>query len=194
MTECTKCHDGAVCAIGLCRKCYNSKYREDVEHREKIRLRSERYRRLRGSKPMSENRKCSAFLGVHVAERVLRNAFKEVEQMPYGNRGYDFICNRGKKIDVKSSALHKREKQADHWQFIIKKNTTADYFMCLAFDNRDDLNPLHIWMIPGNTVNDKTGISITKSTIDKWDEYRIPIDKTITCCDKLKHGGLKQDG
>ena len=120
----------------------------------------------------------------------MRNVFKDVESMPHGHPGYDFICNRGMKIDVKSGTTHTSKTRADSWLFNIKRNTIADYFLCIAFDNRDDLNPLHVWLIPRDFVNDKIGVGISVTTIDKWDEYRLPIDKTTACCDKLKNGGI----
>ena len=101
--------------------------------------------------------------------------------MPPKNRGFDFICSNGYKIDVKSSTLHD-----NRWGFYIRYNTIADYFLCLAFDNRNDLNPQHLWLIPGYILNDKSGVSITESTLDKWKKYEQPINDVITCCDTMK--------
>ena len=56
--------------------------------------------RKRGVRSFRENKECAAFLGVRVAERVLRHTFNDVKMMPYGNPGFDFICNRKKWIDV----------------------------------------------------------------------------------------------
>lgn len=188
MTGCTKCSSKNYHAKGLCRKCYNAKYGTAyrAEHREEGRVYATKRRRLVGIRPMGENRECALFLGVHVAERVLRNVFKDVEQMPNNNPGYDFICNRGKKIDVKSSTTYTHTTFADCWVFRIARNTIADFFLCIAFDNRNDLTPLHMWLIPGNAVNDKLGIRVSVTTIDKWDEYRIPIDKVVSCCNEMK--------
>lgn len=198
MVECTKCGERKHHGKGLCKRCYNEQYRAEHRAYEK-QYRAERsveknaynaqYRASNGGKSMSDNKDCPLFLGVHVAERVLSRVFKNVIHMPMGNPGYDFICNHGKKIDVKSCTIYTAPKKADHWQFRIHKNTTADYFLCIAFDNRDDLKPLHIWLLPGHLVNDKIGVSIAITTIDKWDEYRIDIDKVVACCDKLKTGG-----
>lgn len=206
MTGCNICSSVVHYAKGLCQTCYMAKYR--TEHREESRAqharyyamnkveqiaRSERNRRLAGIQPMGNNRKCSSFLGVHVAERVLHNVFKDVTSMPYGHPGYDFICDRGMKIDVKSSTTRIHKTRADMWVFNIRRNTIADYFTCIAFDNRDDLTPLHMWLIPGHIVNDKTVIAIAVTTVDRWDEYIMPIDKVVTCCNGMKNGGLKED-
>jgi len=146
------------------------------------------HRRSHGVKPMSENKECALFLGVHVAEKVLSKVFKDVEVMPFGNPGYDFICNKGKKIDVKSSCAHISCNGVSRWQFHTVKNAVADYFLCIAFDNRHDLNPLHVWLIPSNSCNNSMCRSISETTIDKYDEYRLNIDNVITCCNKIKDG------
>ena len=98
------------------------------------------------------------------------------------NPGYDFICNRGKKIDVKSSCI----RRGNTWIFRINYNTIADYFLCLAFDNRADLNPMHIWLLPSNITSHLSGASIGFSTISKWDEYRLDISKVSMCCDLMR--------
>lgn len=122
------------------------------------------------------------FLGVHIAERVLSYVFKDVEVMPYGNPGYDFTCNKGKLIDAKSSCIRKD----GSWMFSIRRNIVADFFICLAFDNRKDLTPLHAWMIPGNKLNHLKTTSISQSTIHKWDEYRLDLSKISACCDEIR--------
>lgn len=137
-------------------------------------------------KPMSENKTCASFLGVYVTEGVLSSVFKDVQRMPYGNIGFDFICCHDKKIDVKSSCRHCSKSRTDYWLFAIKRNTVADYFLCLAFNNRDDLEPEHIWLIPGGDVNDRTGVAISVNTLDKWSQYEQPIDNVLACCNILK--------
>ena len=130
------------------------------------------------------NKESTNYLGINCAEQVLSNVFKNVEKMLYGNPGYDFICGRGYKVDSKACCRSKGKYNS--WKFNIKKNKTADYFALLAFDNREDTNPLHFWLIPGNIVNDKTNISISESTISKWDEYKRDVSKIISCCNILK--------
>ena len=179
--------------------CYSKKYR--ASHRETLRAQSKHYdaahrtqrkiaererRYKNGGNLMSENTECSQYLGVHVAERVLSKVFKDVVQMPHNNPGYDFICNKGKKIDVKSSCSHKKGR---NWTFDIGRNQIADLFLCLTFDNREDLNPLNIWLIPGDIINHLTTASISKSTLSKWDKFKLDIDKVASCCTTLKHGG-----
>lgn len=131
---------------------------------------------------MRKNRDCTLWLGCYVAETLLYKVFKNVERMPMHNPGYDFVCNKGWKIDAKSSCLHKN----GGWSFTIKRNTKADYFFCVAYDNRKDLNIIHIWLLPGEKFNHRSGVSISPSALDKWDKYEQPLDKVIKCCDSMK--------
>lgn len=107
--KCIKCGEiKELAGRGMCKKCYDKEYLK--ENRERIRkYQKERYkanseyikeyqterRRKHGGLSMSENKSCSIFLGVHVAEKVLSRVFKDVKQMPTHNPGYDFVCNRG---------------------------------------------------------------------------------------------------
>ena len=194
---------------GLCVKCYNHRYykknKDSIKEYQKknakkikiwnkkwheqnhneIKIRRDNRNRERGLLPMSENRGCAIFLGIHVAERVLSKVFKNVEIQPHGNPGFDFICNKGMKIDVKSSCI-RINKNINYWNFHIDKNKIADYFLCLAFDNRNDLNPLHMWLLPADKFNNKTGAGILVNKINKWDKCALDINKVSVCCDVIK--------
>lgn len=168
----------------ICKKCaINRKRLWREANPEKHRAQSIRANRKNGARPFGENRECSSFLGVHVAERVLSKVFNNIERMPYGNPGYDFVCNHGKLIDVKSACSRK---DGTGWQFNINRNTTANYFLCLAFDNRENLTPLHAWLIPGNKLNHLIGARIRPNTIHKWDAYKFCITKISTCCNAMR--------
>ena len=153
---------------------------------DKVKASRTKHNRKNGHLPMSENKECSQYLGIHKAERLLKHFFDDVEVMPYGHPGYDFVCKNGKKIDVKSSCTRKT---TTRWSFIIDKNTIADYFWCVAFDNREDLNILHIWMLPGDKFNHLTTASISESTLYKWSEYEKPIDEAIICWNEIEESG-----
>ena len=171
------------CICKECKKEQRRSYRE--ENPEKYRAEWIRDGRKRGKLPMSENKDSAAYLGVYVNERLIRLHFKDVEVFPYGHPGVDFICNKGMKIDGKGACLGKN----GQWSFAIGRNTTADYFLCVAYDNREDLNIMHVWLIPGRDVNDHQGISIRPSTIHKWDKYIYDIEGFSSCCNAMKNGG-----
>jgi len=172
------------CGVYRCKECVRVKLNEwRHKNREKHNEGARNLAYKHGTKPMSENKECSLFLGVHVAERVLSNTFKDVTRMRNGNSGYDFICNKGKKIDVKSSCSLNN---GQRWSFNINHNNIADYFLCIAFDDRDNLNPLYLWLIPSHLISDKSGITISLSTIERWDDCRLDIEKVNNCCTRMK--------
>ena len=139
-------------------------------------------------KPQSENKSCSSYLGIYVAERALSKFFDNITRMPANNPGYDFICGRGFKIDVKSGCLTKRKDRRPDWTFVVSKNKVADYFLCLAFDDRESLDPQHVWLIPGNVVNGQRTITIgnCSKSIARFAKYEKPVDKVIACCNVLR--------
>ena len=87
-----------------------------------------------------------------IAERqygriILPEMFGGIEkEMPYGNPRYDFIVTSDIKIDVKSCCLRKL-KGWTGWEPHVRFNNVTDYFVILAFDDRENLNLIHIWLI-----------------------------------------------
>jgi len=138
------------------------------------------------SNPMKENKNCTQYLGIYIAERILSKVFKDVIRMPNNNPGFDFICSKGFKVDVKSACL-KGDKYKG-WTFVIKRNKIADYFLCLAFDDRESLNPMHVWLIPGKEVNMHGFIQITNTekSINNRSKYEQSINKVMECCNTLR--------
>lgn len=130
----------------------------------------------------------SHYLGITIAETIISEYFSNIERMPPGNEGYDFICNRGFKIDVKASCLTNINNRSPFWFFNIKKNALADYFVLIAFDNKESLDPSHIWLIPSQLINHLTGLRIrnTAYPLSKWQPYEKPLDKVIHCCNLLR--------
>lgn len=131
------------------------------------------------------NPSCATYLGVVVAENVLAKVFKNVKRMPTANIGYDFICGKGYKVDVKAACLNVDNRFA----FCINKNLTADYFLCAAFDNRTELNPQHIWLIPAHMASRLTMLSIAKSSVYRWAEYELTdkLSEVVKCCNASRN-------
>ena len=135
----------------------------------------------RGIRPISEVSECSIWLGA-VAERALSGYFRDIERMPYGNKGYDFQCDRGFKIDVKASRLL-HTGSSYRWKYQIRKNKVPDYFLCVGLEADKTPVPRHVWLIPGHVVNCAVGFSIPED-IDrrsKWMQYERPIKNTTEC-------------
>ena len=138
----------------------------------------------RGAKPMKENKSCASYLGIYITERVLSAVFTNSEKMPNNTPGYDFRCGKGFKVDAKSSVLFMRK--TGRWCFAINRNQIADYFLCLGFDNREALNPMHVWLIPGHVVRHLKNLAISKNQLGKWSEYEYPMEKIMSTCEDLR--------
>lgn len=193
---CSECGEEKLhAAKGLCKKCYDIEYRK--KNSENKRINDSNYyinvrREREGILPMSKNKSCPLYLGVTVAEELLKNTFTIVEKMSLHNKGYDFICNRRMKIDAKSGVLRDRGIRGKSWVFGIRRNKIANYFACIGFDNRIDLNIIYFWLIPSNIVNDKDSLTISKNKLDKWEKYLKPIDKMTACCNVMKKGDYNE--
>ena len=88
--------------------------------------------------------------------------------------------------------------------FLINNNKTADYFLMIAFDNREYLNVQHIWLVKGDSViektknhnskefivNEKDSIGISKGVValKRWVKYeKTDILKEVQkVCDEFK--------
>lgn len=145
---------------------------------------------------MKTNKKCTQFLGIHVAERVLSHVFKDVHRMPYGNPGYDFTCNKGFKIDSKASCLCNDD---NTYAFIINCNKITDYFLLIGFDNREDLNPQHVWLIKSDEIIRKRKlnefqslkISNTRFGLSQFLKHEHKLKEIINCCNVIKNNNQK---
>jgi len=179
------------CNIEKCRLYYEANkdkvnarhHLQYINNPEKYKTMVIKNKRKNGILPFDENEKCSSYFGINVVERALRNVYTDVQRMPMNNPGYDFVCNKGKKVDSKGACIRKNR---NNWEFNIRRNTIPDYFCCIAFDNREDLNPLHMWMLPGDKFNHLMTASISPNTLDKWSEYEKPVDELITCCNAIR--------
>lgn len=109
--------------------------------------------------PMNISKGSPIYLGVYIAENILPDIFESPEMMPYGNKGYDAVCKVGHKIDVKSSIFQHNN---NRWKFAINQNKIADYFLLIAFDNREELNVIHIWIIKSDEIIGKRNLFRTK--------------------------------
>jgi hypothetical protein len=134
--------------------------------------------------PMEDARNCSLHLGVAFGEFLLSNYFEHVNRAKNNTPGYDFICSKRFKIDVKTSSLNSG-KWGDFWSFRINRNKTPDYFLLLAIESRENRVPIHVWLIPGEKINKNINCYISKSNVKRWETYEKPIAKAIKCYNEL---------
>lgn len=128
---------------------------KDMEHKRKY---IREWRHTNGIQlPMDVNTDCAHYLGTIVAERqygriILPEIFGGIEQeMSYGNPWYDFLVKGNIKVDVKSCCLREMKGWIG-WEPHVRFNSVTDYFVILAFDDRENLHLVHIWMIGKNEI------------------------------------------
>lgn len=92
---------------------------------------------------IKENRIDNRFIGVYIAENGINKIYDKSKRMKINNVGYDIVCPKGYKIDVKATVLNKY----NNFDFAINKNKIADYFTLVGFNNIIELEPLHLWII-----------------------------------------------
>ena len=126
------------------------------------------------SKVLTTNENCSVYFG-NIAEQIISKMYPGVQVMPAQNPGYDVIYNNNK-IDIKSAFTGDKN---GNWVFYIKKNALADYFLCMAFTNREDRVLIRSWLIPKGIINSKNRITIRKSRLRKWSKYEQPLDEIL---------------
>lgn len=149
------------------------------------------------SSPMSENQDCPSWFGVFIGENYVIQTFDNPIKMSYGNPGFDWLCKRGEKIDRKGRCLDfSKIYDWSGWAFPIRYNNIADWFILSAWDNRDSLTPLHVWMfhkddiIRGEKFWMRDCITITNNhqKLIEFEEYEITnrLEKLKKICDKKR--------
>jgi hypothetical protein len=181
--------------------CKNSKeYQDKNAQKLGYESNSERVRMGRWNKglhsPMSENDECSSYFGVYIAENYISKLFEDPIVAPYGTQGYDWICRKGKKIELKSRCLQQQGKRIG-WNFTgIDYNNIADYFILSGWKDRESLLPLFAWMfhrkdiIRGREFWDRESFYITNRPeyLREFKRYELKdkLYKLKELCDKLK--------
>lgn len=144
--------------------------------------------------PEEFNEDCSLWFGEFISQNYVMNTFEDPIKMPSGNPGFDWICKKGQKIDHKGACLHYRADKSLFWLFHIRYNNTADYFILSAWDNRDSLVPLHVWIFPKNDTvrgrkfwrRDSFSVADTPKGLEEFQKYEVTdrLDKLKELCNK----------
>ena len=129
--------------------------------------------RVGEQKSQEENKDCSNYLGCCINEQILKHVMPNAILMDNCNPGYDLICGKGYLVDAKSSTLLHNEHKNPYWHFNIRKNKIPDYFLLTAYKDRESLEILYMWLIPGKDINNRSGLSISEKCTSKWENYKI---------------------
>lgn len=142
--------------------------------------------------PAEDNPDCPSHFG-DFTENLMIQTFEGAIKMPPNNPGFDWMCKKGQKIDHKGACLRYWHK-SPRWQFNIRHNSVADWFILSAWDDRDSLSPLHVWafhkndMVRGRKFWRRTAFTITNTQkglkeLEKW-EVTGRLDKLKELFDK----------
>lgn len=99
--------------------------------------------------PAEDSPECSLYFGIYIAENYIIRTFDNPIKMPPGNPGFDWICNKGLKIESKARCLRLDRNQ---FTFTIDWNNIADWFIFSGWNNRESLKPLFILAFHKNDI------------------------------------------
>lgn len=120
--------------------------------------------------PESENKDCSRYFGNYMEKKYVMQIFEdpipfEYEKDKMGRiidrtKPYDYICKKGLKIKhiascIRTDKLHVISCFGDpllYWEYLIKNNNVPDYYILSAWNDRDSLEPLYVWIIRGDEI------------------------------------------
>ena len=146
--------------------------------------------------PKEFNEDCSSHFG-YFTEDLMIKTFDGAIKMPLNNPGFDWSCKRGDKIDNKSRCLtYRKESNWCGWIFSIEYNNIADWFILSGWDNRDSLNPLHVWIFHKNDIlaggefwkRNALCITNTSKGLKKFEKWEVAnkLDKLKELCDEMQ--------
>jgi hypothetical protein len=156
------------------RKEYETKCAQNLGFKDRAEERRER-RHESGEGLAIDDKDSPTFFG-KFTENLMIQTFENVITVRHNNPGFDWICKNGDKIENKSACLKDGNSR---WTFNVKYNKIADWFIFSAWDNRDSLTPLYVWilhkndMVRGRKVCEFEGLSILNnpSGLKDFEEY-----------------------
>lgn len=130
------------------------------------------------SSPMLESTNWSKFFGEHIVENYIMKIFEDPIKMPQNNKGFDWLSKKGEKIQCKAR-YPERCGVNIRWNFAIRYNCTADWFILSGWDGIDSPKPLHVWifhkkeMIRGRKFWRRESLSISPKTLEEFKKYEV---------------------
>lgn len=120
--------------------------------------------------PESENKSCPLYFGDYIEKKYVMQIFEDPILFEYKKddmgriidkiKPYDYICKKGLKIKhiascVRIDEFHLSSYMGDpipYWGYLIKKNNIPDYYILSAWNDRNSLEPLYVWIIMGDEI------------------------------------------
>lgn len=102
--------------------------------------------------PKEFNKDCSKWFGEFITQDRVMKTFEHAIPAPPNNPNFDWTCKDGKKVEHKGSCLLYEPKKTPRLKFYLDYNNIADYFVLSAWDNREYLNPIYIWIFDRDDI------------------------------------------
>ncbi len=144
--------------------------------------------------PASENEDCNTYFGIYITENYVIKTFEDPIKAPPNNPGFVWFCKNGKKIEHKAACLTFDKYGNSKWHFPIEYNNIADYFILSGWNNREDLEPMYIWIYYKDDIvrgrkfwrRDSFPIANKPKYLEKLKEYEIKdkLDKLKELCNR----------
>ncbi len=131
--------------------------------------------------PESENKGCARYFGEYIEQKYVSQIFED--PIPFKGphcgqhceKKYDFECKNGFKVKHIASCVRIDNYHVSYsgdpipyWGYLIRKNNVPDYWILSAWDNRESLEPLYVWIINGHQEF-KTRYSYRENNKPFWD-------------------------
>lgn len=165
-----------------CKECQRKHFKENRSHINAYKC--EWTHRTGRNKSIAESKDSGVWLGTHITEEAIAELLGDAKKMPLKHEGWDLESKNYGKIDVKAACIFLYKGKNISWLFHINRNQLPDYFACVAFDSRESLTPLHMWLIPAKEINHLVSLTIYESgtSLKRWKGYEKPIEGLKEIC------------
>lgn len=166
----------------------------------------------------SDNSECPTYFGQYIEEKYVSQIFDhpvpfefpkdELGRITDNHKPYDYLCKKGLKIKMVSSVCHTSPSKVSkvtgdmlpYFEYAIRKNSVPDYYILSAWDNRESLDPLFVWIIKSNEIfittqsrklfwdRENLSISFNENGIKKMKQYEAndKLDKLKEICGRYE--------
>lgn len=145
----------------------------------------------------SENKSCPLYFGDYIEKKYVMQIFEDPIPFEYKKddmgriidrtKPYDYICKNGFKLKhiascKRTDKFHVLNYLDDilYWGYLIRRNNVPDYYILSAWDDRNSLNPLYVWIIRGDEI-----FITQRSQKPFWDRYTFVVYDTRSGIDRM---------
>jgi hypothetical protein len=128
------------------------------------------YEYKRGLGSIEDNKDCGRYFGEYIERKYVFQIFEdpvpfefpkdELGRITDNRKPYDYLCCKGLKLKHISSCIREDKshiqkltgEKLPYFAYAIRRNKIPDQFVLSAWDNRESLKPLFVWIIKGKEM------------------------------------------